>query len=135
MTLVNLTWMLTALAAVVVLLTRSRLVATERQAGVAESPRAVLHLHTIFGVLAIAAWVYYLQDGRRGVGLAGVALWWVLTVLGLLILGRWLPANGRHATPAHDDDWAHGPGLSILGHLGMLLGVCYFTWFFLADKL
>jgi hypothetical protein len=127
--------MLTALAAVVVLLTRSRLVASERQAGVAESPHALLHAHTLFGVLAVAAWVLYLQDGSRQVGVLAVVLWWVLTVLGLLILGRWLPAHGAHATPARDDDWAHGPGLSILGHVGMLIGVCYFTWFFLADKL
>jgi uncharacterized membrane protein len=127
--------MLTALAAVVVLLTRSRLVASERQAGVSEAPHALLHTHTVVGVLAIAGWVVWLTREERTVGLVALVLWWVLTLVGLLILGRWLPATGRHATPAHGDDWAHGPGLSILGHIGMLIGVCYFTWFFLADKL
>ena len=131
----TLAWMLTALAAVVVLLTRSRLVATERQAGVAEAPHALLHAHAIFGVAAIAAWAWWLSGAAHAVGVVAIGLWWVLTVIGLLILGRWLPAHGRHASAAHDDDWAHGPGLSILGHVGMLIGVCYFTWFFLADKL
>jgi uncharacterized membrane protein len=134
-TLVNLAWMLTALAAVVVLLTRSRLVASERQAGVAESPHALLHTHTLAGVAAVATWVVWLSGAARTIGLVAIVLWWLLTVVGLLILGRWLPAHGRHATEAHDDDWAHGPGLSVLGHVGMLLGACYFTWFFLADKL
>lgn len=135
MTLVNLAWMLTALAAVVVLLTRSRLLASERQAGVAESPHALLHAHSLVGVAAIAAWVAWLSGADRVLGIAALVLWWVLVLVGLLILGRWLPAGGRHATAAHDDDWAHGPGLSVLGHVGMLAGVVFFTWFFLADKL
>ncbi|HJQ04839.1 MAG TPA: hypothetical protein VJ872_05315 [Nocardioides sp.] len=135
MTLGTLTWMLTALAAVVVLLTHWRLASSTRQAGVAETPMGLLHTHTAVGVLTILGWVVYLQGGSRGVGVLAVILWWVLAVVGLLILARWLPGHGRHSSPAHDDDWAHGPGLSILGHVGMLVGVCYFTWFYLADKL
>ncbi|GAB4001886.1 hypothetical protein [Nocardioides ultimimeridianus] len=135
MTLGTLTWMITAVAAVVVLLTHLRLASSGPQAGVVETPRVLLHLHTVVGVLAIAGWGLYLQGGSREVGGLVMVLWWILTVVGLLILARWLPARGRHSSPAHDDDWAHGPGLSILGHLGMLAGVSYFTWFYLADRL
>jgi hypothetical protein len=127
--------MLTALAAVVVLLTRSRLVATEHQSGVFSVSHAILNAHSVVGVLAIAAWAWWLSGAGHGVGAVAVALWWALTLLGLAVLSRWLPSHGRHSGEPTDDGWAEGPWLSILGHVGMLLGVCYFTWFFLADKL
>ena len=38
-------------------------------------------------------------------------------------------------TGARDDGWAHGPWLSVLAHIGMLLGIAYFTWFYLTDQL
>ncbi len=50
---------------------------------------------------------------------------------GLLILGRWLPSRGRHAADATSDTWSEGPGLSVLAHVGMLVGVIVFTWAYL----
>ena len=44
-------------------------------------------------------------------------------VAGLLILVRWLPSRGKHAAEAREDTWSEGPGLSILAHVGMLVGV------------
>lgn len=135
MTQVTLVWMLTALAAVVVLLTRSRLIAQERQSGVTETPRLLLNIHTGSGVLAIVAWAVWLSGGPGWVGIVALVFWWALTVDGLLILARWLPSHGTHSTDAADDDWAHGPWLSVLGHIGMLLGVGFFTWFYFAGNL
>jgi hypothetical protein len=128
----NMVWMLTALAAVVVMLTRSRLISSSKQAGVTESPPELLGAHTAVGVVALTAWIAWLSGAARVVGLVGLVLLWVEVVLGLMILARWLPSRGRHATGATNDGWAHGPWLSVLAHLGMLMGIGFFTWVFVS---
>lgn len=130
----NVLWMLTALAAVVVLLTRMRLSATGRQPGHAQIPGSILNAHTILGVTALAVWGYYLTSPSDVVGIAALVVWWFEVVVGILILARWLPGAGRHAAPAVDDTWAEGPYLSILGHVGLLLGVIFFTYCVLTGK-
>lgn len=135
MALTNLVWMLTGLAAVVILITRTRLHATQQQSGVSEVPDAVLNVHTVAGVWALAFWVWTLLGAPGWAGWTAIALWWVVTVVGLLVLARWLPGKGSHSQAATDDNVAQGPGLSILGHVGMLLGVAFFTWAFVADKI
>ncbi len=134
-TLDNLIWMLTALAAVVVLLTRMRLSAEDQQSGHARVPMAIVNSHTVIGVAALAVWVYYLTVPGDLLGLAALALWWVEVVIGVLILARWLPGGGRHAAEAADDSWAQGPSLSILGHVGLLLGVIFFTYVVLTGQI
>jgi hypothetical protein len=133
-TLDNVLWMLTALAAVVVLLTRLRLSAVEHQAGHAQIPSSILNAHTVMGVAALAVWVYYLNSPSDMLGLGALAAWWVEAVIGMLILARWVPGGGRHAAEASDDSWAQGPFLSILGHIGLVLGVAFFTYCVLAGK-
>lgn len=135
MDLTNLVWMLTALAAVVVLITRTRLHASQQQSGVSEVSDAVVNAHTGTGLVALALWVWTLLGGPAWAGWLALLSWWVLTVIGLAILARWLPSGGSHATGAKNDALAQGPGLSILGHVGMLLGVVFFTWAFVADKI
>ncbi len=127
-TLDNVLWMLTALAAVVVLLTRMRLSAVDQQAGHAQVPMFIVNAHTVIGVVALAVWVYYLNSPSDIVGLGSLTAWWVEALIGVLILARWMPGGGRHAAPAIDDSWAQGPSLSILGHVGMVLGVAFFTF-------
>lgn len=134
MALTNLLWMLTGLAAVVILITRTRLHATQQQSGVSEVPDAVLDIHTIAGVGALVLWVWALLGSPTLVGWIALGLWWVVTLVGLVVLARWLPGKGSHSRAATDDNVAQGPGLSILGHVGMLLGVGFFTWAFVADK-
>jgi hypothetical protein len=129
----NILWMLTALAGVVVLLTRMRLSA-EQQAGHAQIPMSIVNVHTLVGVLAIGVWVYYLNSPSDLVGLGSLALWWLEALIGVLILARWLPGAGRHAADAVDDSWAQGPSLSILGHVGMVLGVAFFTFCVLTGR-
>lgn len=132
----NLLWLLTGLAGVVVLLTRMRLSAATQHAGRAQIPQSLVTAHTVVGVLALAAWVVYLVTAMRMVGVASVVLWWVEVLVGLGILARWLPSSGdrTHAADAVDDTWTSGPALSVLGHVGLLLGAVVFTFAVVADK-
>jgi hypothetical protein len=135
-TLDELTWMLTALAAVMVLLTRIRLASSDhRPAGRMDFSRSVLNVHTVAGVIALVVWLPGLMLGLEPLVLAGLAVWWVVTVAGLLLLARWLPAHGRHAGAAVTDEWTQGPWLSMLAHLGMLGGALFFTWMVLTQQL
>ena len=69
------------------------------------------------------------------VGVVALVVWCAEVVLGLLILARWLTRPGKHAADTTGDSWGQGPGLSILGHIGMFLGIGFFTWVVLADKI
>lgn len=135
MSLDNAVWMLTALAAVVVLLTRMRLSSERAQAGHALVPLGIVKAHTVVGVLALAVWIYYLTSPGGTVGKVSLVLWWIEVAIGLLILTRWMSRPSKHAADATGDSWAQGPALSILGHVGMLLGISFFSWIVLADKL
>lgn len=131
-------YVLTGLAAVVVVLTRLRLGRADRAGGVAVG-RGLLNVHTGAGALALVLWVVFLvagDDTRLGGSVAGIlaiGLWWVVALAGVLILVRWLPTRGRHATAGRGDSWSRGPGLSLLAHLGMLAGVVFFTWAYLTS--
>jgi hypothetical protein len=122
------TVVLTALAAVDVVLTRLRLGRSDGMATRLSIPAGLLNLHTTAGLLALVAWVGYLATHLAVLGPVAVALWWVAVVAGLLILARWLPARGRHSSGPVRDNWLDGgPGLSLLAHLGLLGGAVVFT--------
>ena len=134
-------YVLTALAAVVIVLTRLRLGRGVEGAGRLDIAHAPVNVHTGAGVLALVAWVtFLLTDGRLSegtvsvIGIFAVLLWWIVALAGLLILVRWLPSRGKHAADATEDTWSEGPGLSLLGHLGMVVGVAVFTYAYLFDK-
>lgn len=134
-----LVYILTALAAVVVVLTRVRLRRDARALGRSSIARGPVTVHTVAGVLALLAWTTFLAAGDvlgenllSLVGIVALVLWWVVVGAGLLILLRWLPARGRHATPSADDRW-WSPWLSLLGHVGMLGGVVVFTYAYLVS--
>lgn len=126
-------YVLTGLAALVVVLTRLRLGRGRAGAGRHEVGPALLNLHTGAGLLALVVWTVFLvapEDSTAGgsiVGIVGVGLWWLVSLAGLLILVRWLPSRGRHAAAERTDSWSSGPGLSILAHVGMVVGVGVFT--------
>jgi hypothetical protein len=130
-------FVLTALAAVVVVLTRVRMASREEQAARrVDIPRVLVNVHTIFGLLALGLWAtYIIAKVDKVFGYAGLACWWVTTVAGLLILLRWVPARGRHAAGPATDSWGEGPGLSILGHVGLFVGSVVWTYLLFADKL
>jgi hypothetical protein len=124
-------YVLTALAAVVIVLTRLRLGRRGGGAGRLQMGQALVHVHTIAGALALLLWVAFLVSGNDGIGIAALGLWWVVVVAGLLILVRWLPSRGKHASEGKEDSWSEGPGLSVLAHVGMLVGVVVFSWAYL----
>ena len=134
-------YVLTGLAALVVVLTRLRLGRGEGGAGRIHVPQTLLNVHTAAGVLALVGWLVFLlvgsslSDNTEGIiGIVALALWWVVVVAGLLILVRWLPSRGRHAADGREDTWSQGPGLSVLAHVGMLAGVGVFTWAYVLSK-
>ena len=124
-------YVLTFLSAVVVVLTRVRLSQAEA-AGQHQVGMGTVNAHTACGVVALVLWVAFLVTGHSHswVGVVGLFFYWLTALVGLLILLRWLPSRGKHASDTTDDSWSEGPGLSVLAHVGMLVGVCVFTWFF-----
>ena len=122
-------WLLSVLGVVVVALTRVRL-GTEDSLGRKKVSSLTLNVHTGAGVVAAATWFSFLLSGTANLGAVALLLWWVTTLAGLGLLLRWLPSHGRHADTGDEDDWAEGPGLSLLAHVGMLVGVLVFTWAF-----
>ena len=124
-------YVLTFLSAVVVVLTRVRL-SQARAAGQHQVGMGTVNAHTACGVVALVVWVLFLVTGNDMslVGIIGLFFYWLTALLGLLILLRWMPSRGRHASDSTDDTWSEGPGLSILAHVGMLVGVVVFTWFY-----
>ena len=130
-------FVLTALAAIVIVLTRVRLASgQEEAAGRLDIPRSVVNVHTLFGLAALGLWgTFLLADVRTWIGYAGLACWWVTTVAGLLVLMRWMPARGRHASGPAADSWGEGPGLSVLGHVGMLVGSVVWTYLLVSGRL
>jgi hypothetical protein len=130
-------WILTALAAVAIVLTRLRL-RSDDAAGRFSISRRVPTTHFVSGVLALVLWLGVLVAPEDSLldgplfGILAIACWWVTAVCGLLILARWLPAKGRHAPAASGDGWSDGPGLSPLAHLGMVVGVLVFTYAYLS---
>jgi hypothetical protein len=122
---------LTVLSAVAVVLTRVRL-SQRRAAGQHQVGMGTVNLHTGFGVVALVCWVYFLVTGHdlSLVGVVALFFYWLTALVGLMILLRWMPTRGKHASEGADDRWSDGPGLSILAHVGMLVGVLVFTWFY-----
>jgi len=134
-----LVYLLTALATVVIVLTWLRLGRGEGGARRTHVGGLLVRVHTIAGVLALLIWVVFLLAdpesslGSSTAGIVALALWWVVALTGLLILVRWLPSRGRHASSATEDRWSSGPALSVFAHGGMLVGVCVFTWAYLTS--
>lgn len=132
-------YILTALAAVVVVLTRVRLGGDRGGGGTIQVGHGLVNVHTVAGSIALVVWVLFLIAdadtalGGEAVGIVALAFWWVTVVAGLLILVRWMPSRGRHASQGAQDTWSEGPGLSILAHVGMLVGVGVFTFAYLTS--
>ena len=131
-------YVLTALAAVVVVLTRLRMRGGQG-AGRFHVGDRLLDVHTVSGVLALVVWTVFLvmpedSSARSSVGIVGLGLFWIVTAAGLLILVRWLPSHGKHASEGRQDKWSEGPGLSVLAHVGMLVGVVVFTSAYLTAR-
>ena len=65
----------------------------------------LLDVHTVVGVLALVVWAssWSPEDspiGTRWSGSSALGLSGSITIVGLLILVRWLPSHGKHASEA-----------------------------------
>lgn len=126
---------LTALAGVVVVLTRLRLARTRTGAVLVNG--LLLTLHTILGALGVVLWTVFLLtdedlEGHDLIGLIGLGCLWVTALAGLGLLARWLPARGRHATAGPRGSWG-GALLSLVAHLGFAVGTVALTWAYLTS--
>ena len=135
MTPLLITWVLTVLAAVAVVGQPDPRQHDGEAAGHIAIPKSLLNLHTIAGVPALLVWVAFLVTGNTVLGWVGLLLWWVTVVAGLLVLARWVPAKGKHSSGPATDSWSEGPGLSILAHVGLLVGTIIWTVFLSLDKI
>ena len=124
-------YVLTFLSAVVVVLTRVRL-SQAQAAGQHQVGMGTVNAHSAFGVVALVLWVAFLVTGHDMslVGVVALFFYWLTALAGLMILLGWVPSRGKHASDTADDRWSEGPGLSVLAHVGMLVGVLVFTWFY-----
>lgn len=124
-------YVLTGLAALVIVLTRLRLAQTH--------PGPLLDVHTGVGLVGVIVWTVFLvapDEPERIwslVGVIGLGCWWVVGIAGLFVLVRWMPPRSRGKRAARStrpaaDSWSRGPWLSLLAHLGMFAGVGFFTW-------
>ena len=133
-------YVLTAAAAVVVVLTRLRLRRDASVSGRSHIARGPVGVHTIAGALALLVWLVFLVGGDAFaeavaslLGIVALVLWWVTAIAGILLLMRWLPTRGRHASDTDADAWSRGPGLSLLAHVGLVGAVLAFTYAYLVS--
>ena len=133
-------YVLTALAALVIGLTRVRLRGGDGGSGQFSISGAIVTAHFVAGIVAVVVWVVFLvapsdtTAGGSTVGIVALFFWWVTAICGLLILIRWLPSHGKHSTDKVGDSWSEGPGLSILAHVGVAVAVVLFTLAYLTSK-
>lgn len=129
------TYVLTVLAAIVVIVTRLRLTGGE---GLRVS-HGLVRAHTAIGGLGVVLWSIFLIAGDGGfpgrdlIGLIGLGCFWVTALIGLVLLARWLPARGKHSSAGGARRSGWGFALSLLGHLGLAVGAAVFTWAYLTS--
>lgn len=134
---VTVVYVLTVLAVLDVALTRLRF-RSGRAAGRLPVGRGALDVHTVAGTLAILLWVGFLlsglgeKDGNALLGVFALAFFWATTAAGLVILARWIPSRGKRArNEVVTDSWGRTPLLSVVAHIGMLLGVIVLSYAYL----
>lgn len=134
-----LVYVLTFVAALIVLLTRLRW-RQEKVAGKATVSSRWALWHTVCGALGFVIWMIFLIApgdtvlGGAAMGIFGLGFWWLVVIFGLIILTRWLPSRGRHAGDGAQDGWSAGPWLSLSAHGGMVIIAIVMTWAYLMQK-
>lgn len=123
-----LTYVLTAGCVLVVVMTRRIL------GGLV--PRLLLDLHTGLGAVGTVLWLLFLvlPGDHALLGVVGLGCWWVVSVVGLLLLSRWLPGRGARGKRAARQAQAGTPWLSILGHVGVFVAAMWFTYAYVTSR-
>ncbi|MFZ2503723.1 MAG: hypothetical protein WAW88_13750 [Nocardioides sp.] len=120
-------YVLTALAGLIIVLTR---LGALRSRATAEQGRGSLRLHTVAGVLALAGWVAFLTGKVPQLELVGVIslfFWWLAVAAGLLLSTLSLPSRGRRAKRVRQSRF-EGRMPVLLTHVGLLICVAVFTY-------
>lgn len=131
----NLAWALTAMGAVIIVLTRVRLADARSGAGRSTIPAQLTNAHLVVGLVALGVWVGYLVTAAEPLAIASLIAWWSEALIGLGLLMRWLPSGGSHSAPGRSDDWGRGPWLSAVAHLGLLAGVALLTILYVVGEI
>lgn len=96
-----------------------------------------LHLHTAFGVVGFVLWMTFLIApessalGGSVVGIVGLGCWWVVCVVGLMLIQSARPGGGRRAAAVR-----RGGGQLVAAsvHVGMLVAWVVCTWAYAVNK-
>ena len=99
-------------------------------------PRLLLGLHTGLGAVGAALWLLFLVlPGEHAlVGVLGLGCWWVVSIVGLLLLSRWMPSRGTRGKRAAPQARVGAPWLSILGHVGVFVAAMWFTYAYVTSR-
>ncbi len=128
-----LVYVLTGVAALIIVLTRLRLGKSRGKTSRSSGASGLLTIYATSGVLAVLGWVVFLffpEDSPAGhplVGVVALFFWWVAALVGLRMTTR-RPARGKHAAPS--DGAKTGNASLIVGQLVLLAAVAVFTWAF-----
>lgn len=123
-----LTYVLTAGCALVVGVTRRVLHG--------QVPRVLLGLHTGLGAIGTVLWLAFLvlPGDPALLGVLGLGCWWVVSVVGLLLMSRWLPARGSRGKRAARQSHVGSAWLSIIGHVGVFVAAMWFTLAYVTSR-
>lgn len=123
-----LTYVLTAGCVLVVVVTRRVLHG--------QVPRLLLGLHTGLGAVGAVLWLAFLvlRGDHALLGVLGLGCWWVVSIVGLLLMSRWLPSGGARGKRAAKQAHVGRPWLSILGHLGVFVAAIWFTLAYVTSR-
>lgn len=98
---------------------------------------AWLRLHTALGLVGFVIWLVFLiapSSSRAGgsvVGLVGLGCWWVVSVVGLMLIPSARPGGGRRAVSVRRGG---GHVLATLVHVGMVVAWLVCTWAYATKK-
>lgn len=96
-----------------------------------------LHLHTGFGLVGFVIWMVFLiapassPPGSAVVGIIGLGCWWIVSVVGLMLIQSTRPGGGRRVAGVR-----RGGGHLLAGsmHVGMLAAWVLCTWAYAVKK-
>lgn len=96
-----------------------------------------LQLHTGFGVVGSVIWLVFLvapdssRAGSSAVGIVGLGCWWVVSLVGLMLVRSTRPGGGRRVASVRRGG---GHLLALAVHLVVLVAWIFCTWAYATKK-
>lgn len=122
-------YVLTGLAALIMVWTRLRLSQARGRSSRSNAPSGLLTIYATCAALALIGWILFLVfpegsvAGDPLVGIVGLFFWWLGALIGLRMVTR-RPARGKHAAAAQTPAY----GSLLVAHLVLIFVVSYFTY-------